>query len=76
MKKKIQIVAEVLEAGMGGDIVTYETAKHDSISDAETDLHMMMQTTRDSKNISCRALSQEYNIVDCYKDEMMLQRFA
>ena len=68
MKYKVQIKAAVNE---NAKLVTYETGKHDAVSEAEKELYNMIETTRlqDSIN-SVELLTYLPTVEPCYKDEM------
>ena len=88
MKKKIQITAIVKEykkltlIDTGKTVedfmrVEYETGKHDSISDAETDLLNMMDNTQASQEVTgVELVKSVYNIVECFKDEYSNYKYS
>ena len=67
MKYKVQITAAVNE---NIKLVTYETGKHDAVSEAEKELFEMIETASQQDGIdTVELLVYTPEIVECYKDE-------
>ena len=74
MKYKVQIKAAVNE---NIKLVSYETGKHDAVSDAEKELFEMIQTARLQDGIDAiELLVYSPTIVECYKDEMSEAKYG
>jgi len=74
MKYKVQIKAAVNE---NIKLVSYETGKHDSVSEAEKELFEMIETARLQDGIDAvELLVYTPEIVECYKDEMSEAKYG
>lgn len=72
MKYKVQITAAVNE---NIKLVTYETGKHDAVSEAEKELFDMLEQTRETID-AVELLVYTPSVVRCYKDEMEVAKYG
>ena len=77
MQKKIQIVMNMgyYTSKENFKQEQFESDKHDSIQAAEYDIDWMMQVSL-PKNIKITSKHYDYNIVNCYKDEMTDRKYG
>ena len=74
MKKKIQLTGLVKEDSV---TVEYETGKHDSISNAESDLLSMMDISQSTGRVKdIKLVKTIYNFVECYKDDYSTYKYS